>query len=72
MIGLTQPVADTRDGIFRDARRTTSKTSLRHPVTAAEIIDLYADAQRCAESAGLRYVSSEEPGIARGQRLRWV
>lgn len=36
----------------------------------ARITELYADAQRCAESAGLVYVSPDEPGIRRERRGR--
>jgi DNA topoisomerase-1 len=38
--------------------------------TAAAISELYSDAQRCAESAGLVYVDSAEPGITRLRRGR--
>ncbi|HZY77109.1 MAG TPA: hypothetical protein VFE40_12385, partial [Jatrophihabitantaceae bacterium] len=37
----------------------------RRPLTAAQVVALYEDAQRCAEVAGLRYVSASEPGISR-------
>jgi DNA topoisomerase-1 len=36
--------------------------------TAAAISELYADAQRCAESAGLVYVESDAPGVTRVRR----
>jgi len=36
----------------------------------AAISELYEDAQRCAESAGLVYVATEDPGIARLRRGR--
>jgi DNA topoisomerase-1 len=34
-------------------------------VSASDIASLYSDAERCAESAGLRYLSSDSPGIRR-------
>jgi DNA topoisomerase-1 len=37
----------------------------RRPLTAAQVVALYEDAQRCADVAGLRYVSAAEPGIRR-------
>jgi len=37
----------------------------RRPLTAAQVVALYEDAQRCADVAGLRYVSASEPGISR-------
>jgi DNA topoisomerase-1 len=36
--------------------------------TAAAIAELYSDAERCAESAGLVYVASDSPGYARLRR----
>ena len=36
--------------------------------TAAAISELYSDAQRCAESAGLVYVLSDSPGLTRVRR----
>ncbi|MFN2518985.1 MAG: DNA topoisomerase IB [Jatrophihabitantaceae bacterium] len=36
----------------------------------AAISELYEDAQRCAESAGLVYVATDDPGIARQRRGR--
>jgi DNA topoisomerase-1 len=38
--------------------------------TAAAIEELYSDAQRCAESAGLVYVESDGPGLTRLRRGR--
>ncbi|MDQ1738521.1 MAG: topoisomerase [Pseudonocardiales bacterium] len=38
------------------------------PMTVAEIDELHADAQRCAEVAGLVYVAGEEPGMRRIRR----
>jgi DNA topoisomerase I len=38
--------------------------------TIAAISELYEDTQRCAESAGLVYVATDEPGIARLRRGR--
>jgi len=38
--------------------------------TIAAISELYEDAQRCAESAGLVYVATDDPGIARLRRGR--
>ena len=37
----------------------------RRPLTAAQVVALYEDAERCAAVAGLRYVSAAEPGIRR-------
>ncbi|HWC33614.1 MAG TPA: DNA topoisomerase IB [Mycobacteriales bacterium] len=39
-------------------------------LTSEDIAELYDDAQRCAEVAGLRYVSVDEPGIRRLRRGR--
>lgn len=38
--------------------------------TVAAISDLYEDAERCAESAGLVYVAADDPGIARRRNGR--
>jgi DNA topoisomerase-1 len=38
------------------------------PMTVAEINELHADAQKCAEVAGLVYVAGEEPGMRRIRR----
>lgn len=38
------------------------------PMTVAEINELHADAQKCAEVAGLIYVAGEEPGMRRIRR----
>jgi DNA topoisomerase I len=40
----------------------------RKRVTIEQIVQLYEDAERCATAAGLRYVSSDEPGIRRLRR----
>jgi DNA topoisomerase I len=40
----------------------------RKRITIEQIVELYEDAQRCASAAGLRYVSSDEPGIRRLKR----
>jgi DNA topoisomerase I len=43
--------------------------------TIAAISELYEDAERCAESAGLTYVAAEDPGIERrrhGRGFRYV
>jgi DNA topoisomerase-1 len=37
----------------------------RQPLTAAQVVALYEDVERCADVAGLRYVSVSEPGIRR-------
>ncbi|HTW20626.1 MAG TPA: DNA topoisomerase IB [Mycobacteriales bacterium] len=34
---------------------------------AVPVVDLYDDAERCAELAGLRYVQAEEPGLRRAR-----
>ena len=36
--------------------------------TVADIDELHADVQRCAELAGLTYISGEEPGLTRARR----
>ena len=38
------------------------------PMTVEEINELHADAQKCAEVAGLTYVAGEEPGMRRIRR----
>ena len=38
------------------------------PMTVAEVDELHADAQKCAEVAGLIYVAGEEPGMRRIRR----
>ncbi len=38
--------------------------------TIEQVVSLYEDAERCAVSAGLRYVNAEEPGIRRVRRGR--
>ena len=40
----------------------------RKRITIEQIVELYEDAQRCATAAGLRYVSTDEPGIRRVRR----
>jgi DNA topoisomerase-1 len=42
----------------------------RRRITIEQIVALYEDAQRCASSAGLRYVTPDEPGIRRIKRGR--
>jgi DNA topoisomerase-1 len=42
----------------------------RRRITVEQIVALYEDAQRCASSAGLRYVTPDEPGIRRIKRGR--
>ncbi len=42
----------------------------RKRITVEQIVELYEDAQRCATAAGLRYVSTDEPGIRRLRRGR--
>lgn len=39
--------------------------SRRRRLTAAQVVALHEDAERCADVAGLRYVSASEPGIRR-------
>lgn len=39
-------------------------------ITVEQIVELYEDAARCAQAAGLRYVSPDEPGIRRIRRGR--
>jgi DNA topoisomerase-1 len=41
-----------------------------HAARIAAIRELYEDTQRCAESAGLTYVATDDPGIARLRRGR--
>jgi len=45
-----------------------SRPRRRTPPTIAELVELYEDAERCAQAAGLRYVSTDEPGIRRLKR----
>jgi DNA topoisomerase-1 len=48
------------------ARRTShGRTRRKPPLTITELDDLYASVERCAEVAGLSYVSGEEPGLGR-------
>jgi DNA topoisomerase I len=42
----------------------------RKRVTVEQIVELYEDAQRCAGAAGLRYVTTDEPGLRRIKRGR--
>jgi DNA topoisomerase-1 len=42
----------------------------RRRITIEQIVALYEDAERCATSAGLRYVTPDEPGIRRIKRGR--
>jgi DNA topoisomerase-1 len=51
-------------------RWTTGGRRVADPsaATIAAISELYEDTQRCAESAGLVYVATDEPGIARLRR----
>jgi DNA topoisomerase-1 len=42
----------------------------RKRITIEQIVELYEDAERCAAAAGLRYVSTDEPGIRRVRRGR--
>lgn len=49
---------------------TEVAASRRKPITVEQIVEMYEDAQRCAQAAGLRYVSPDEPGIRRIRRGR--
>jgi DNA topoisomerase-1 len=42
----------------------------RKRITIDQIVSLYEDAARCATAAGLRYVSTDDPGIRRVKRGR--
>lgn len=46
------------------------QTARRKRITIEQIVALYEDAERCASAAGLRYVSTDEPGIRRVRRGR--
>lgn len=56
------------DGRGKDERLSTVK--INHSVLTRRIDELYADAQVCAQVAGLAYVSDDEPGIVRQRRGR--
>jgi DNA topoisomerase I len=53
-------------------RATTGEIPVANPpkATIAAISELYEDAERCAKAAGLVYVATDEPGIARLRRGR--
>ena len=44
--------------------------TINHAALTRRIDELYADAQTCAQQAGLAYVSDDEPGIVRRRRGR--
>jgi hypothetical protein len=69
----SSPDVLTREKEFDDGRGKDERLAavkINHSVLTRRIDELYADAQVCAQVAGLAYVSDNEPGIVRQRRGR--
>jgi DNA topoisomerase-1 len=69
----SSPDVLTRESEFDDGRGKDERlgaVKINHSVLTRRIDELYADAQVCAQVAGLAYVSDNEPGIVRHRRGR--